>query len=281
MTLFINYNGKLVEETTPVVSAGNRGLRFGDGLFETIKMLEGEIKLFDFHMDRMFAGLTLLHFEIPVHFTKDILKEEVTKLCRKNQVEKAARIRLNIFRGNGGLFDPENLKPNFLIEASPLPDNYLRLNENGLLVGVYPDALKSCDILANYKTNNYLPYVMAAFYAKHHRLNDCFVLNQHYRICDTTIANVFWVKEDVIFTTPLSEGCVAGVMRRNLLEKMPKAGYILKEEILSNANLENAGEIFLTNAAYGLRWVRQFKSTNYSNLLTQKIYKEFLQPKDR
>jgi len=276
MTLFINYNGKLLEEKTPVISAGNRALRFGDGLFETLKMLEGEINLFDMHMDRLFAGLTLLHFEIPVHFTKDILKEEVAKLCRRNKVEKAARIRLNILRGEGGLFDPENLKPNFLIEATPLPENYRRLNENGLMVGVYPDILKSCDILSNCKTNNYLPYVMAAFYAKHHRLNDCFVLNQHHRICDSTIANVFWVKEDVIYTTPLSEGCVAGVMRRNLLEKLPKEGYILKEETLSGDNLESAREVFLTNAAYGIRWVKQFKNTRYSNLLAQKIYKEFL-----
>lgn len=276
MTLYINYNGRLLEEKTTVVSAGNRGLRYGDGLFETLKMLEGEIKLFDLHMDRLFAGLTLLHFEIPVHFTRDILKEDVVKLCRRNQVEKSARIRLNIFRGDGGLFDPENLKPNFLIEATPLPDNYLRLNENGLLVDIYPDALKSCDTLANYKTNNYLPYVMAAFYAKQQRLNDCLVLNQQQRICDSTIANVFWVKEDVIYTTPLSEGCVAGVMRRNLLEKMPKAGYILKEEILSEAILENAREVFLTNAAYGLRWVKEFRSAHYSHLLTQKIYKEFL-----
>ena len=276
MTLFINYNGKLVEEKTPLISAGNRGLRYGDGLFETLKMLEGEIKLFDLHMDRLFAGLTLLHFEIPVHFTKKKLKEEVVKLCHRNKVDKAARIRLTIFRGDGGLFDPENLKPNIVIEATPLPDNYLRLNDNGLLVGVYPDVLKSCDILSNYKTNNYLAYVMAAFYAKQHRLNDCLVLNQHHHICDSTIANVFWVKDDVIITTPLSEGGVAGVMRRNLLEKLPAAGYILKEEILTEAHLENAQEVFLTNAAYGIRWVKQCKNSHYSNLLIQKIYKEFI-----
>jgi branched-chain amino acid aminotransferase len=279
VTTFVNYNGTLIDQETPVITAGNRGLRYGDGLFETMKMLEGKIRFFDLHMERLFQGLDLLKFEIPAHFSKESLKEEIIKLCRRNGVEKAARIRLNVFRGNGGLFDPENLKPNYLVEATPLPDNYQRLNENGLVLDVYPDACKSCDILANSKTNNYLPYVMAALFAKQNRLNDCFILNQHRRICDTTIANVFWIREGEVYTPPLSEGCVAGIMRRYLVEKLENAGYVLKEKILTINGLENASEVFLTNAAYGIRWVKQFRNTSYSHVLTQKIYKEFIQTK--
>ena len=153
-----------------------------------------------------------------------------------------------------------------------------------MIVDIYPDARKTCDILSNSKTNNYLPYVMAALHAKQNKLNDCFVLNQHDRICDATIANIFWIKDSVIYTPPLSEGCVAGVMRRFLMEKILNTGLThhsfsdggIMEATLDVHELESAQEVFLTNASYGIRWVKQFRNTTYTNTLTQIIYKEFL-----
>lgn len=274
MPRLIIFDNKFIDEETPIIPASNRGLRYGDGLFETIRMLNGDIKLLNRHLERLFRGLQLLQFDVPVQFTKIFLEEEIRKLCRRNNVEKAARIRLNIFRGNGGLFDPENLRPHYVIEATPLPDNYLRLNENGLILDVFEDVYKGCDSIANLKTNNYLPYVLAALYVKKIRVNDCFVLNQHHRICDSTIANVFWIHGDIVHTIPLSEGCVAGVMREYLLHTMQSAGYKTRESIASVADLENASEIFLTNAAYGIRWVKQLRKKAYSNKVISKIYNE-------
>jgi branched-chain amino acid aminotransferase len=200
MSLFINFNGKLLPEDDKIIRANNRGLRYGDGLFETMKLQNGEIRLFDLHMERLFKGLALLKFDIPALFTKEFLRESILQLSHKNRMEQLARVRLNVFRGAGGLYDPEDLHPNYVIEIMPLPDHYLHLNENGLVVDIYPDARKTCDILSNSKTNNYLPYLMAALHAKQNKLNDCFVLNQHDRICDATIANIFWIKDSVIFT---------------------------------------------------------------------------------
>jgi len=295
MSLFINYNGKLLPEGTPIITGNNRGLRYGDGLFETMRLQHGEIRLFDLHMDRLFKGLELLKFDIPALFTKEFISESILQLSHKNKLEQLARVRLNVFRGAGGLYDPENLHPNYIIEVMPLPDHYLHLNENGLVVDIYPDARKTCDLFSNSKTNNYLPYVMAALHAKQNKLNDCLVLNQHDRICDATIANIFWIKDSVIYTPPLSEGCVAGVMRRYLMQKLLDTvlthhsfsegagiahrsfseGGIL-ETPLNVEELEKAQEVFLTNASYGIRWVKQFRNTTYTNSFTQKIYNEFL-----
>ena len=105
------------------------------------------------------------------------------------------------------------------------------------------------------------------------KLNDCFVLNQYERICDATIANVFWIKDAVIYTTPLSEGGIAGVMRRWLMDNLSALGYQVIESILEPENLESSQEVFLTNAVYGLRWVKQFRNSIYSNDLVQKIYR--------
>ncbi|MGH2566538.1 MAG: aminotransferase class IV, partial [Ginsengibacter sp.] len=123
----------------------------------------------------------------------------------------------------------------------------------------------------------YLPYVMAALYAKKNQLNDCIVLNSFGRACDSAIANVFIIKKDTIITPPLSEGCVAGVMRRWMLEKFDLKGFKVIEKNLSVNDILNASEFFLTNSVHHLRWVKHFREKNYANKITKEIYNFILQ----
>lgn len=274
--LFFIYNNKFYPANTPVITPGNRSLRYGDGLFETIKMLNGKIINKDFHFERLFNGLALLQFDIPKNFHTDFLLEKIIELVKKNNHVASARVRVMIFRGNGGIFDPENLRPNYIIESWPL-SNEMTLNENGLVVDVFPGAKKSCDSFSNLKSNNYLPYVMAGLYAKKNKLNDCIVLNSFDRVCDSAIANIFVIKKDKIFTPPLSEGCVAGVMRRWLLEKSGLKKYKILQKNLSINDIESADEFFLTNSIYNLRWVKTFKGKEFGNKISREIYKHILQ----
>ena len=271
MAHFVNYNGRIIDEDMPLVNAGNRGLRYGDGIFETMKMVDLEIALKSYHFERLFAALNLLHFEIPAHFTATFLEEQILSLCVKNNVTATARIRLNVFRKNGGLYDPVDHTPEFVIEAWELPENYFRINDNGLIVDIYDGARKARDVFSAIKSNNYLPYSMGALHAKENNLNDCLILNSHERICDATIANVFWVDDQSIYTPPLSEGCIAGVMRRNLLDILPKNGYTIKEKIFEVEELTNADELFLTNAISGIRWVGMFRGQEFKNSLSTAI----------
>ncbi|HKH62458.1 MAG TPA: aminotransferase class IV, partial [Flavitalea sp.] len=117
----------------------------------------------------------------------------------------------------------------------------------------------------------YLPYSMGALHAKQNNLNDCLILNSHERICDATIANVFWVDSQSIYTPPLSEGCIAGVMRRNLLDILPKNGYTIEEKIFEVEELTNADELFLTNAISGIRWIKEFRGQEFKNTLSTAI----------
>lgn len=274
---FINFNGKLIEQGIPVVKSDNRGLRYGDGLFETMRMEKGIIRNWDLHMDRLFAGLSSLKFTPSKLFKAEYLLAEIQNLALKNRVTKQARIRLMIIRGSGGLFDPENLHSNFIIEATELPEQYFRFNENGLVIDVFPEARKAVDAYSNLKHNNYLPYAMGAIWAKEHRLNDCLLLNQYDHICDSTIANIFLIKNATIFTPPLSEAPVAGTMRRFLLEQLKAKGYSVEETTIGINELLEADEIFLTNAAYGLRWVASFRNKSYQSQMTAKIYRQFIQ----
>lgn len=255
--------------------AGNRGYRYGDGLFETIKVAEGQLLLGAYHFDRLFAGLSLLQYEIPRLFNREKLKEEILHLCKLNQCSAFARVRLSVFRGNGGLQDDDR-GLQYLIECWPLQGPVHQLNENGLVIGLYPDARKSCDAFSGLKSASFLPYSMAAQYARQQRWNDCLILNTRDGIADSTIANLFLVKGDEIITPGTDQGCVEGVMRRHLLESMSAAGYKVKEQAVRPDNLAGADELFLSNAIRGIRWVGQLGDTVYTNNRTREIFNRFV-----
>lgn len=272
---YINFNGKIQDADQPALLVSNRGYRYGDGLFETMKLMNSEILLESFHFERLLSGLSLLKFEILELFASGSLKQEIVSLCKKNQCEKLARVRLSVSRGNGGLYD-EDRTLQYIIECWPLNGSVNQLNENGLVIDIYPEVRKSCDVFSNLKSANFLPYSMAALYAKENKLHDCLLLNESGNIADATTANLFIIKDGIITTPALSEGCVDGVMRRHLLEKLRVMGFGLREGVLKVNALENADEVFLTNAIHGIRGVRQFRDKRYSTKKTSEIYNLFI-----
>jgi branched-chain amino acid aminotransferase len=212
-----------------------------------------------------------LQIEIPKLFTAEKLIHETLHLCQKNGCERQARVRLSVFRGNGGLFD-EDKTLNYVIECWLLDEAVYNLNENGLVIDLYSGAKKNCDIFSNLKSANFLPYTMAALFAKEHKWNDCLLLNNHGTIADSTIANVFLIRDNVIMTPGLTEGCVNGVMRRYLLENLTSMKYRILEGAVSISDLESAEEVFLTNVIRGIRWVKQFRSKVYTKTRTGEIF---------
>jgi branched-chain amino acid aminotransferase len=272
----ICFNGKIVRTDEPVLLVSNRGYRYGDGLIETMKVAGRQILLEGYHFERLFSGLSLLKFEIPGLFTKEKISQEILQLCKKNGAEELARVRLSVFRGNGGLYDDDK-GLQYVIESWSLNESANKLNENGLVIDIFPDAEKSCDKFSNLKSANFLPYSMAAQYAKESKLNDCLVLNNSGGIADSTIANLFIIKDGVILTPGLEEGCVNGVMRRHLLTELKSAGIEVNETTVSAGDIKNADEIFLTNAINGIRWVRQFRNSTYTNRQAAQFYNQFVQ----
>lgn len=268
----ICFNGKIIAADKPVLLASNRSYRYGDGLFETMKIKEGKILLADYHFERLFSSLSLLKFEWPKLFTQEKLEEKILELCDKNKCNPLARVRLSVSRGNGGLYD-EDKAAQYLIECWPLNESVNRLNENGLVIDIYTGAEKGRDEFSNIKSANFLPYSMAALFAKEIKVNDCLVLNAAGGIADSTIANIFLINGNIISTPSLYEGCINGVMRRHLIKQLKENGYELREEQLKLNNLEEAEEVFLTNAINGIRWVRQFRNKIYSNQRIAEIYR--------
>lgn len=271
---FLFYNGRFSKTGKPLILPDNRSFRYGDGFFETLKMENGKIRLAPFHFDRLFSSLEKLKFQQPVYFTSDYLTEQMEQLARKNFHQKLARIRLTIFRGEGGLYEVANHFPHHLIQTWALNPANNYLNENGLDLGIFREARKVCDEFSPVKSNNYLPYAMAAIWAKEQKLNDALLLNPYDRVADATIANVFVVKDGLIKTPALTEGPVNGVMRRHLLQLMRQENMPVEETRISYEDMEQASEIFLTNAIYGIRWVKKLGKNEYTQQLAPELFKK-------
>lgn len=256
---YTNYNGRLLPAADAMVPAGNTAFRYGNGLFETMLVRDGAIRLATYHWERLFAGLQLLHFALPVLFTAEMLQEQVLHTVKKNGLDKLCRVRLQVFGSNGSIWGPDDNQLHYLIECYPLNEADRQLNENGLVCGIATGVNKNADSVSHLKTTNALVYAMAARQAKQNKWNDALVLNIYGRIVESAIANVFWVKDGMIYTPPLTEGCIDGVMRRHLLTTLPH----IAEQPTTEADLHSADEVFLTNAIKGVRWVRMIGDTIY------------------
>jgi len=249
----------------PVFKVENRSFRYGDGLFETMKVFKGKIILEQFHYERLFTGLKMLQIKnVLVTLT---VSQLILELCRKNNCVDLARVRLAVFRNI--LNEAE-----FVIEAFPLNHQVNQWNEKGLTVELYPYARKSEDAFSNLKTASFLPYVLAELYAKERGIDDAIVLNASNHLADTSKANIFLVINSEIFTPSLDQGCVAGVMRRFLIEQLKKNNYRVRQDEISHEQLFAASEVFLTNSIYDIRWVEKFRQKTYSSKQVFSFYQE-------
>ncbi|TDH18280.1 hypothetical protein EXU57_23795 [Segetibacter sp. 3557_3] len=277
MADFVISNGVFRSPNDVNITIDNRSFRYGDGCFETMRVKGGKIMLEELHFDRLFSSLSRLRFDVPKSMSHAALCEQVSALAEKNR-QKLARVRLTVYRGDGGLYDAPNLRANYLIQTWTLDAAIPRLNENGLVLGIYREAMKVADQFSMLKSNNFLPYVMAALYAKEQRFNDCLLLNPYGNIADATIANVFVLINGVWLTPPISDGPISGVMRKYLLEKFRAENIAYEEKSITPEDLQRASEVFVTNAISGIRWVAEAAGTKYERAVTSTIYSRFIKP---
>ena len=265
---FVCFNGSFFPNNEPLFTAQNRSFRYGDGIFETMKVCNGKILLEQFHFERLILSLKLLQIKGTLDLSS--LSQLILELCRRNNCVELARGRLAAFRNN------EN-KVEFVIEANSLAQEMNHWNEKGLTIELYPYARKNADALSNLKTANFLPYVLAELFAKERGIDDAVVLNAFNSLADTSKANIFLVINNEIFTPALNQGCVGGVMRRYLLEQL-KNNYRVHQEEISEEQLFAADEVFLTNSIFDIRWVEKFRQKIYASNKVLTLYQQIIPP---
>lgn len=269
----MNFNGSLFKDNEKVLDAGNRAFRYGDGLFESMRAINGKVPLFHLHFDRLLRGMKALKFTIPSYFNIHYLRNEVSKVLEDNP---HSRVRLAVWRENGGLYTPITHNSDFLIEASTLPDKHFMFNDLGYTIGVFKECFTHYSPISRFKTSNALPYVLAGIYAKENGFEDVLMFNTEGYITEGIASNVFLYQSGVLYTPPISSGCVEGIMRSVIIEIAQKLNIPLSETPLNLETIRGAQEIFFTNAVQGIRWVERFEDKEYGYSFSAQLHERLI-----
>jgi branched-chain amino acid aminotransferase len=270
-TEYILLNEKFYRINEAVIMHNNRAFCYGDALFETIHCLGTGPQFLELHMQRLHKGMKVLKMNAADNFGLSKIQYFIEKLLNKNRLFKGARIRLTVYRDQGGLYSPERNSVSWLMESSALENEQYKLEAKGLAIDIYDELYKPINILSNLKTTNSLIFVLAGIFRKEKKLDECLIFNQYGRICESISSNVFVAKNNKIITPPISEGCIEGTMRGTIVDLAKETGYEVEERGILEKNLIEADEVFLTNVIQGIRWVSAYRDRRFYNFISRKI----------
>ncbi len=271
----VNFNGNLIDATDTFFTSENRGYKYGDALFETLKVVNGKIFFWEDHYFRLMASMRIMRMDIPMNFTMEFLEAEILKIIEANNLlNSSARVRLNIDRGEGGKYLPdETSKVAFNIMAETFNEPFYSVKDGQTYeVDLYKDFFIAPGLLSGLKNNNKAIQVMGSIYAKENDLENCLVLNTNKSVIEALNGNLFLVKGDEIKTPPLEDGCLKGVMRKQVLEILSKDVNLYTEESsISPFELQKADELFITNVIKGIVPISKYRKKTYGNDFAKKL----------
>lgn len=272
----ININATLQEKTN-TISLNNRGFNYGDAVFETIKVSNTKILFWEDHYFRLMASMRIMRMEIPMNFTMEFLEGEILKTIKANNADnQTVRVKFLVSRSEGGLYNPDTNNIDFHISVKALKQEFYSINDNSYVVDLFKDFFIAPGLLSTLKTNNKALNILASIYAKENDFNNCLLLNTNKNIVEALNGNLFLVKGTVIKTPPLLDGCLNGVMRKQLIELIKLIpDYTLEETSISPFELQKADELFITNVITGILPITNYRKKSFNsevaNLLLQKI----------
>jgi branched-chain amino acid aminotransferase len=271
--VYINFNGEILPADSILLTIANRAFKYGDGLFESMRLMKGKLKFPELHAERLQKGMKTLKIDGYSQADSWFLKEKVEELARRNKI-KHGRLRLTVYRDAEGLYAPTQNKMAYCLEIQPVDEPRYFLNERGLIMDVYTELPKPLNWLSNIKTCNSLTYVMAGIYKQQNKLDDVFLLNQNRFLCEANSSNIFVWYQNHLYTPALSEGCVEGVMRRVVIQLALDNNIPVTEAQINPEILNEADEVFLTNATKGIQWVMGYGVKRYFNRISKALMDE-------
>ncbi|WP_163407636.1 aminotransferase class IV [Flavobacterium ajazii] len=271
----INFNGNIVAQNDNLLTQ-NRAFLYGDGVFETLKISNGKILFLEDHYFRLMASMRVVRMEIPMNFTMEYFEEEVLKLVKEIGISDSARARITVFRNDGGVYLPKTNEISYLIHATVLEATSYTLNNGQYEVDLYKDFYVTKQLLSSIKTTNKMINVTGSIFAHENGLENCVLLNDTKNVVEVLQGNIFMVTGKKLITPPVSEGCLNGVMRKQILTLAKKLeGVEVSEEIISPFDLQKADELFLTNVITGIQPITKYRkkefTSNLAFLLVQKL----------
>jgi len=268
------YNGEFYPSNQPILSINNRSFRYGDGLFESIRVVNGEVYNFEAHFTRLIEGMRMFNIETPEYFTIEYFENQIKSLIQHNGIHKGGRVKLTIYRkGEVASYYSETNEPGFIIEAESFSSNEFELSTDGIDIDVFDEITKPLNKYASFKTTNAFFYVSAIHAAKEKGLGDHLLINEKMNIIESTNSNFFIVSNGILYTPPLSSGCVGGTMRMKVINLALANNIKVYESPITAGHLLFCDEIILTNAIQGIKWVRSYKTKRFFHKMADQLVK--------
>lgn len=268
----INFNGNLVEEESFNLKAQNRGFKYGDGIFDTLKFDGGHIHFLEDHYFRLMSSMRMLRMKIPLDFTLEYYEAQIKRAITANGLDNGARVRVNVYRKDGGYYTPVSNEVNFLVEVNPI----VQVSHDHYEIELFKDFPIGSGLLSTIKTNNRIINVLAGIFAKENDYQNCLLINEKKELVEAINANVFLIKGNEILTPALDSGCVNGIIRKKLIAGLQHHQlFSISETQISPFDLLKVDEVFLTNSINEIQSVDQYRKKQYSKEKTVMIKEMF------
>lgn len=267
----INCNGTLVTQDSNILTQ-NRGFLYGDAVFETVKIVDSKVLYLEDHYFRLMASMRVVRMEIPMNFTMEYLEEQLLLVPEALGIAHSARVRITVYRNDGGYYLPMDHSVSFLVHATVLESKLYSFEEKEYEVDLYKDFYITKQLLSSIKTTNRILNVAASIFADENGLDNCLLINDSKNVIEAIQGNLFMVLDNKLITPPVSEGCLNGVMRKQIL-KVAKtiAGIEVVEEIISPFELQKADELFITNVIKGIQPITKYRKKTFKTSLSQEL----------
>lgn len=271
----INFNGQ-IQDSDLQVTVSNRSFLYGDGVFETLKIVNNKILFFEDHYFRLMASMRIVRMEIPMSFTMEYLEEQILKLVDILTIKDSARVRFTVFRNEGGFYLPTDNSISFIIQATKLENTRYKILKSQFEVDLYKDFIVPKQLLSTLKTANKITHVTASIFAKENQLDSALLINETKNVIEAANGNLFMLIGDSLMTPPISEGCLNGIMRKQIIAIAKQMDSIeVVEAAISPFDLQKADELFITNVIIGIQPITKYRKkefeTRLANLLLDKL----------
>ncbi len=270
-------NGKWINPNAPELSLLNRSFKYGDGLFESLRVFDGRVLFWQDHWNRLQRGMQRLYYEFDGPALQAVLKAALAEMLAKNAIEAHGRLRLHVYRAGAGAYQPIDNRPLYLLEGYSLKGDPFEEN-NPVSLTDFHEVKLQFNSLSGLKTANSLPYILASLHAKKNDFDDALLYAGDF-ISEASSSNIFIVKNKKVITPPLSHACLDGVMRKQIFHLCKELKLPIQEKGIKSKELELADEAFLTNAIRGISSVGQYhgllfdtKKAGITSLLKQSLY---------
>lgn len=267
----INFNDNILDSDLQL-TVSNRSFLYGDGVFETLKVVDNKILFFEDHYFRLLASMRIIRMQIPMSFTLEYLENQVLALVNQQNINNAARVRLTVFRNEGGFYSPTDNSVSFVIQASKLQSKLYVIENKSFEVDLYKDFVVTKQLLSTLKTNNKIIQITASIFAQENQLDSCLLINEDKNVIEATNGNIFMLLNNQLITPPISEGCLNGIMRKQILKLAKGLDNIeVIEKEISPFDLQKADELFITNVIVGIQPITKYRKKEFETRLTREL----------